>query len=74
MSNLGKARIAETKRTKEELDPKKILSPGMWLEPPLLFKPEIYQFAMSIASIMDKILPTRAGKVKAGKRESDRVS
>ena len=30
--------------------------------------------AMSIASIMDKILPTRAGKVEAGKREGDRVS
>ena len=62
---LGKGRIAEIKRIKDELDPKKIMNPGMWLEPPFLFRPRVYQFVMGVASKLDRILPARIGKVEA---------
>ena len=62
---LGKRRIAEIKRIKDELDPEKIMNPGMWLEPPLLFKPRAYQLAMGVASKLDRIWPTRIAKTEA---------
>ncbi len=62
---LGGTRLAEIKRLKGELDPKKIMNPGMRLESPWLFKPIVYQLAMDVASIVDRILPAKAGKVKA---------
>jgi len=68
---LGKERIAEIKRTKDELDPGKIMNPGMWLEPILLFRPGVYQFTMGVASKLDRILPTRAGKVEEGGFEEE---
>ncbi len=58
---IGKERIAEIKRTKHELDPMGIMNPGMWLEPPLLFRPGVYQFFMSIAAKLDRVFPSRMG-------------
>ena len=58
---IGKGRIAEIKRTKHELDPIGIMNPGMWLEPPLLFRPGVYQFFMSIAAKLDRVFPGRMG-------------
>lgn len=58
---LGRERIAEIKRVKDELDPKKIMNPGMWLEPPLLFRPRAYQLVMSIADKLDRVFPSRVG-------------
>ena len=60
---LGKARINEIKKLKALSDPKNILNPGMWPDPPLLFQPQVYQFTMGAASILDK-LPTGPGKME----------
>jgi len=62
---LGTVRIAELKRMKEETDPKKIMNPGMWLEPPVLFRPGVYQLAMGVASGLDRIVPSRIGGTPA---------
>jgi Fe-S oxidoreductase/FAD/FMN-containing dehydrogenase len=59
---LSKQRVEEIKQRKKELDPKNILNPGMWLDPPLLFRPSLYQLVMAVASIIDKIIPTSAGQ------------
>jgi len=56
---LSSKRVEEIRNNKRKLDPEGILNPGMWLEPPLLFKPRIYQLAMVNVSILDKIMPTR---------------
>ena len=61
---LSRQKVEDIKRRKKELDPKGILNPGMWLDPPLLFTPGVYQFAMAAASKLDKILPTSVGKSK----------
>jgi len=58
---LSQQEAEEIKKRKRELDPKGILNPGMWLDPPLLFRPSVYQFAMAFASKLDRILPTSAG-------------
>lgn len=59
---LSRQKIAEIKKRKRELDPPGILNPGMWLDPPLLFRPGLYYFAMTAASVLDRILPTSVGK------------
>jgi Fe-S oxidoreductase/FAD/FMN-containing dehydrogenase len=61
---LGKEKIASVKKSKDELDPGKIMNPGMWLDSPLLFRPEVYQVAMGIASRLDRIVPLKAGRVE----------
>jgi len=61
---LGKKRLDSIKLFKKEIDSRNIMNPGMWLEPPVLFKPNIYQLAMGAASLIDKILPAKIGKVK----------
>jgi Fe-S oxidoreductase/FAD/FMN-containing dehydrogenase len=59
---LSQQKVEEIKKRKRELDPKGILNPGMWLDPPLLFRPSVYQLAMAVTSKVDGILPTSAGK------------
>jgi len=59
---LSRQRVEEIRQRKRELDPKGVLNPGMWLDPPLLFRPSIYQLTMAVASILDKIIPTSAGQ------------
>jgi Fe-S oxidoreductase/FAD/FMN-containing dehydrogenase len=54
---LDRERSREIRRLKIELDPKNIMNPGMWTEPPLLFKPKTYQFVMGVASSLDHLLP-----------------
>lgn len=61
---LSGQKIEEIKKRKRELDPKDILNPGMWLDPPLLFNPDIYQIAMAVASTADRIIPGRVEKHK----------
>lgn len=60
---LGKERIREIRELKALHDPLSILNPGMWNNPPLLFHPQVYQLAMGVASIADR-LPTRSGKME----------
>ena len=67
---LGKERVAEIKKLKAKLDPRNIMNPGMWLEPPLLFQPHPYRLAMRTASVLDRILPTRIGNIE--KRDFER--
>ncbi len=50
-------RASSIRDRKKELDPKGILNPGMWLEPPWLLKPSVFAAAVSFASLADKILP-----------------
>ena len=59
---LSEQKVEEIKKRKRELDPKGILNPGMWLDPPLLFRPYVYQLAMAVTSKLDRILPTGVGK------------
>jgi Fe-S oxidoreductase/FAD/FMN-containing dehydrogenase len=59
---LSKQKVEEIKKRKRELDSKGILNPGMWLDPPLLFRPSVYQSAMAVTSILDRFLPTSVGK------------
>lgn len=56
---LSRERRENIRRTKKEVDRGNILNPGMWLDPPFLFKPKIYQIAMSIASKLDRVFPVR---------------
>jgi len=58
---LGERGLAQIKRIKKELDPKGIMNRGMWLEPPLLFTPRVYQFFMGIADKADRVIPSRIG-------------
>jgi len=67
---LGKPKVAEIKKLKAELDPRNIMNPGLWLEPPLLFQPIPYRLAMGTASVLDRILPTKIGNI--GKRDFER--
>ena len=60
---LPAAKAEEIRRRKKELDPKGILNPGMWPDVSLLFKPGIYNIGMKVASVLDKIFPTRIEKV-----------
>ncbi len=62
---LSESRIEEIKQRKKELDPAGILNPGMWLDPPFLFAPGVYQVAMAIASRVDGIIPGRMPKPEA---------
>ncbi len=57
---LSRQKEAEVVNKKRELDPLGILNPGMWLDPPTLFKPGFYQLAMTAASLLDSVTP--AGK------------
>jgi Fe-S oxidoreductase len=59
---LPQQRVKEIKERKKDLDPKGVLNPGMWLDPPLIFRPNVYQLAMAVASGLDRILPTRVGE------------
>jgi Fe-S oxidoreductase len=61
---LGEEKISEFRRRKAELDPKCILNPGMWLDPPLFLKTGVYQFAMQALSILDRFFPTSVGKAE----------
>jgi Fe-S oxidoreductase/FAD/FMN-containing dehydrogenase len=63
---LSRQKVEDIKQRKKELDPGNILNPGMWLDPPLLFRPSIYQLAMAAASIIDRIIPTSAGELEKG--------
>ena len=54
---LGKTKIRDMKSDKAQFDPGKIMNPGMWLEPPLLFRPTFYRVATGIASRLGRILP-----------------
>lgn len=56
LGELGIARARELKRT---LDPKGTLNPGMWLDPPPVLTPVLYQPAMLTASLVDRLLPAR---------------
>jgi Fe-S oxidoreductase/FAD/FMN-containing dehydrogenase len=55
---LSKQKVEEIKKRKRELDPKGILNLRMWLDPPLLFRPSVYQLAMAVTSKLDRIFPT----------------
>ncbi len=59
---LSDRKIREIKQMKKELDPKGVLNPGMWLDPFPLFTPAVYQPAMAIAGLLDRILPTAIGE------------
>ena len=59
---LSQQKAEEIRKRKAKLDPKGILNPGMWLDPPLLFRPSVYQLAMAVTSILDRIFPTSVGK------------
>ncbi len=55
---LGDSRLEQIKRSKRILDPKGVLNPGTSLDPPLLFKPGVYQSVMSAANILDRFIPS----------------
>jgi len=59
---LSKQKVEEIKKRKRELDPKGILNPGMWLDPPLPFRPYVYQLAMAVTSKLDRTFPTSVGE------------
>jgi len=59
---LGKERLEEVRKAKRSLDPQNMMNPGMWPEPPLLFRPAVYRVATGIASRLDRFLPSRAAK------------
>ena len=61
---LGEEKVEQTRRKKAELDPGGILNPGMWFEPPVIFRPGIYQFLMGLAAIADKVLPAGTAKTR----------
>ena len=64
---IGKTRLNEIRDAKKQLDPQNIMNPGTWMEPPILFRPGIYQLATGIGSQVDKLLP---GSKKKDKEES----
>ena len=58
----SKEKLEEVKEKKKELDARGTLNPGMWLDSPLFLNPGIYQIAMTVASIVDKIIPSKVRK------------
>ena len=60
---LGEEKVAHIMKKKSDLDPAGIMNPGMWLEPPLIFRPGIYQLLMGAAAIADRFIPASAGAV-----------
>jgi Fe-S oxidoreductase/FAD/FMN-containing dehydrogenase len=63
---LSKQKIRELGQKKKDLDPKGILNPGMWPDPLPLFSPALYQPAMAIAGLLDRVFP--AGIIKEDKK------
>lgn len=63
---LTEKKIEEIRKRKRELDPKGILNPGMWLEPPLFLRPKVYQPTMQVISILDRIFPAGVGRAEEG--------
>jgi Fe-S oxidoreductase/FAD/FMN-containing dehydrogenase len=59
---LSDDKIREIKEKKKDLDPKGILNPGMWLDPFPLFTSSVYQPAMAVAGLLDRILPAAIGE------------
>jgi len=55
---LGDSRLEQIKRSKQQFDPNGILNPGTSLDPPLFFKPGVYQSIMSAAKVLDKFIPS----------------
>ncbi|OGO40071.1 MAG: hypothetical protein A2147_07405 [Chloroflexi bacterium RBG_16_57_8] len=66
-----KARAQEIEAKKKELDPKGILNPGMWPDPPSLLKPVMFRTAISLASFADRIMPTQVGPVTTKDTEKE---
>ena len=62
---LGEARLDEINRTRAQNDPKSIMNPGMWPEPPVLFQPVVYRLATGVASKVDRLIPAVRNEVKA---------
>lgn len=54
----GKQRLASLMTLKNKYDPTGIMNPGVWTDPPLLFKPFVYQPAMAVANIADIFIPS----------------
>ena len=59
---LSQKEFTDIKKRKRDLDARGILNPGMWLEPLFLFTPGVYQAAMTVASIVDRIIPAKVTK------------
>jgi heterodisulfide reductase subunit D len=58
-----RAQATQIRARKRELDPRGVLNPGMWLDPPWLLKPVPFAVAVSLASLADKVLPGRMASV-----------
>ncbi|HUJ68347.1 MAG TPA: FAD-binding and (Fe-S)-binding domain-containing protein, partial [Syntrophorhabdales bacterium] len=63
----GRRTIKALRKKKKELDPKAILNPGMWFDPPAFLKPALYHPAMKVLSWVDWFVPPVAlGTGEAG--------
>jgi Fe-S oxidoreductase/FAD/FMN-containing dehydrogenase len=62
---LGETRLDEINRARLQHDPKNIMNPGMWPEPPVLFQPVVYRLATGVGSKVDRLLPAVKSDIKA---------
>jgi len=54
----GSRVMGALKKKKRQLDPKGILNPGMWPDPPAFLKPALYHPAMKVLSWLDWFVPS----------------
>lgn len=57
--------LARRKERKRSLDPKNIMNPGMWIDPPIILNPTVYRLATSTLALVDRVLPGRTETIEA---------
>jgi len=56
---LSSEELAKRRQKKRTLDPKNIMNPGMWIDPPIILNSALYRLGTSILAVADRVLPGR---------------
>jgi Fe-S oxidoreductase/FAD/FMN-containing dehydrogenase len=56
---LSSEELAKRRQKKRTLDPKNIMNPGMWIDPPVIMNPTLYRLGTSALALFDRVLPGR---------------
>lgn len=56
---LGEGRLAEVSNARARFDSRGTMNPGLWTEPPFLFRPGVYRLATAAGAAASRLLPLR---------------
>jgi Fe-S oxidoreductase/FAD/FMN-containing dehydrogenase len=56
---LSSEELGKKRQKKRALDPKNIMNPGMWIDPPIILSPTLYRLGTSTLAFIDRVLPGR---------------